>query len=276
MKKITTLIILPILLTIIGCSDEQVILKPEPKPDEDSKISQEDLNWQYSYQPQWRSSSTFIVYYVSPKQLRAGFISLKYRPPLYENSVPPEMEDLQWSIMTYETDSVGISCHFSMESTGSQIDSPEIHPLDGRNTHLFNAIASANGDHGYNGSYWDNNTYLYSPTKDINITCTTDYDTNHPAGTLLNDITVVTYYTAAPFIKSKYQNRRLGDYIKSRTTEPLVEFNKKNVNLLRSDMIFRLITPPSKKGSYQFALTYCNKDGATLSATTVPINLLPN
>lgn len=141
----------------------------------------------------------------------------------------------------------------------------------------FSDLAIQNNDVTYNGYRWDNTPYFNGAVKSVNITCSSDYDASHPAGTPLDDIVMMNYYSAKPFIDSKYQDQRLGDYIRCRTIEPLTEFNKKGGgNLLRADLSFNLLMPPQKPDFHQFIITYCNEDGVTLSTTTAPINLLPN
>lgn len=250
MKKILLLSAVFITLLSTSCNKD----KTEPEKD-------------YDYKKKSVSSNTFINSYVNPCDAITYLIELKNYPYIDLG------DNTHWSTGEYHIDKIGIICS---STSDTNIKNPQVFPTNDCNEELFDQVAADNSDSGYDGYYWDSESYLFSPISKFSITCSQDYDANHPAGAILNDITEINYYTAQPFIESNYKNIPLGDYEKSRTVEPLNEFVKKSVNLVRFDIYLRLTRKPQNAGVYQFTVTYCNADGATLSATTVPINLLTN
>lgn len=280
--KIITAILLA--LSTIACNtdndDLDIIIEPIDTPTEIPQVPPTDLQWQYAYKPHISAGENFIASYINPKEFTAFYVLIKYDPRKLETIIGGGLATLRELNLSaekgYSTEEVGMQFFPTYEAPAGDGMFPRTDNVIDKKSQFFEALAKAHRDVDYNDNFYDMVPYLFRPTRYINITCNADYDAAHPTGATLNDITEINYYSALPFIDTKYKNRRLGDFEQTRTQELLTSFNARHINLLRSDMTFRLITPPSKKGSYQFALTYCNKDGATLSATTVPINLLPN
>ena len=80
---------------------------------------------------------------------------------------------------------------------------------DGEKKDLFDKIALENGDTGWKDyldptmeHLWE--TYLYPDGLTIEVTSNVDFDTQHPAGTSLNDCVYLQYSSAYDFVHSGY------------------------------------------------------------------------
>lgn len=282
MKKIMFLAFATtIALVIFACDTEQkspeVEPIPEPEEEVDPSISEADRNWVYNYPSRHAKSPNFVINYISPKAFAINFDQI-IESDLDFSNCPPPLDAIEWQNRKWNADSVLIIYRADRYAPNAVISAERVDPdLAGEFINpqpaLFNPIAKHNNDTTYNDTYWDRTPYMSGTAKYINLTCDRDYDAEHPKGALLNDIVKIDYYTAKPFIDSKYKNRRLGDHDKSRTVELLRDFNTKQVGMLRYDLNFRLTTAPQTPGLYRFIFTYCDDTGSEISATTEQINL---
>lgn len=282
MKKIIFLAFaVAIAVAMSACNEEQEPPKvepiPEPEEEIDPTISETDRNWVYEYNPQTHKSptSSFIVNEI--RKIDCFYISFTpiTQDPWGDHWFPVStkmlpVEDHQWLEYNWRADSLIMSfsansyrhVHPNGDWSWAESQKPTLHELQP-------------GEPVYKDYYWDYSRYITNPTKYINIVCSDDYDEQHPKGTLLNDITNISYYTARPFVDSRYQNRRLGDREKSYTKEqPLTEFNTKNIDLLDDGMVMRLLVRPLKSQIYTFTFTYCDNTDKPVSFTTLPIFLV--
>lgn len=274
MKKIIYITMMVGAFAVSGCKEQ----KQEIIDDNNAKgteISEEDRNWQYDYSPSSKlPSKNFVCVYINPMEFS---IDIEFISNFSDGMIagpPPVTEELTLSGYGWKLDSVMFV--FGAESDNDNIySSAEFRPLHNtaQTISKFNELASKFNDITYNDRYSVGST-LFTKTDYINITCDQDFDQQHPKGTLLNDITEISYYWAKPFLDSKYQNRRLGDRIKSSTTELLTQFNEKKLDLTSS--YFRMIIQnrPEKAGIYQFTITYKDVNGKTFSAQSFKIKLL--
>jgi len=156
----------------------------------------------------------------------------------------------------------------------------------------FTELAKANDDLSYNrkkGQGFGN--CLYRKTKSLHVVSDQDYDAEHPAGTLLDDILDVMFWSAEDYLESGYTS--FFDYL-GETTRPiypersdgavvasegpymiesLVEFNWLQRTLIDFGFIFMPTQAPDRTGTHRFTVTYMNEDGVELSGTTEPITI---
>ena len=123
---------------------------------------------------------------------------------------------------------------------------------------------------------------LYRRTESIHVVSDTDYDAQHPAGTLLDELIDISFDSAEDFMQGGY---RLGKYLGRTTrqhrtagktdnvwlTENLAEFNTIKRTLIAFDFCFDLAVKPEQTGTHRFTITYTNEDGTVLTGTTEPI-----
>lgn len=231
-----------------------------------SKISNEDANWQYKYDPQPTKSANFVKAYVVPTEFEA------IRD--YNQDCPPNME-----CVLLVSEEEWVEREWSVESLVFSISrkDPAYIGFDydgrGQDVSKFQEIAKQNKDVSYNDYYWNAAFYYNEPAKAINMSCTTDYDSEHTANASLNDIVDIKYFTAKPFLDSRYKNKRLGDTYYSRTREPLPLFISKKVPLVAAGLGLHLTKNPEKAGIYSFTITYVDSQGKEYSATSKPTRL---
>ncbi len=156
----------------------------------------------------------------------------------------------------------------------------------------FTELAKANDDLSYDRQGQGFGNCLYRKTKSLHVVSDQDYDAEHPAGTLLDDILDVMFWSAEDYLKSGYTS--FFDYL-GETTRPiypersdgtvvasegpymiesLLEFNRIQRTLIDFGFIFMPTQAPDRTGTHRFTITYTNEDGVELKGTTNPIMIL--
>lgn len=121
----------------------------------------------------------------------------------------------------------------------------------------------------YNGHYWVEGI-IFSALESLTVVCDKDFDAQHPAGTALDELITVQYYSAETFVKSRYTNMKAGNSIW--TWANLGELNLMHINLYEGfNLIFDV--GPEQQGVYQFKVTYKNANGLVLETTFPKIKL---
>ncbi len=95
-----------------------------------------------------------------------------------------------------------------------------------------------------------------APLESITIVANKDFDDNHPAGTLLNDLFELQFYAFHSFIKDGYKNVfEKNENLASNPIDSVVIVSDfKCVSLLQKQAVFNLIKRPAK-GKYTFTFT---------------------
>ena len=156
----------------------------------------------------------------------------------------------------------------------------------------FTELAKANDDFSYNRKGQGFGVCLYKKTESLHVVSDAAYDAEHPAGTLLDDVLDVMFWSAEDYLKSGYTS--FLDYL-GKTTRPtypersdgavvaaegpcmiesLVEFNQLQRTLINFGFIFMPNKAPNQTGTHRFTVTYTNEDGVVLTGTTEPITIL--
>jgi len=131
----------------------------------------------------------------------------------------------------------------------------------------FNAMAAQNGDEGFewNIMYDSNGKYFhYSALTEsmpsIELTCSSDFDAAHPAGTSLMDIVKVQIYSFAQFLG---ENRDEIFYFeisdKVRITKHYPEFTDEEKAIVGSTFYLVFEKTPAVPGDYEFTVTTAGK-----------------
>ncbi len=106
----------------------------------------------------------------------------------------------------------------------------------------------------YKGEYDSYESPLYNndPFTSFSVTCSTDFDASHPAGTPLNDL-----FSPGMDLSEEvnYEKMRYKMYYPSRPID------------------LWLMSPPDVEGSYQFTVEFVCESGKILTATATPIVL---
>lgn len=100
-----------------------------------------------------------------------------------------------------------VRLYFSIDFYSEEIETYSM-GLSGERGKKYEALCQKHGDNGYHGK----DPYANSPQKicyakdfkSITVTTMTDYDSEHPAGSSLDDITAYDAYTPLPWISSGY------------------------------------------------------------------------
>lgn len=167
-------------------------------------------------------------------------------------------------------------------------------PEDYRRAEVFDSLARAHNDvyERYSFDFFDN--CLFRPIISIDVVSDTDYDPEHPAGVLLNDLLDIKFGSAEDYLLSGYvREKYLGQttrptlyysdihnqYIKeddiSSLQESLTEFNQIHRKLVSFGFRFVFTQGPAAAASHSFTITYRDEGGAVLSATTEPVEVRP-
>ncbi|MEG0163157.1 MAG: hypothetical protein RR652_04405 [Mucinivorans sp.] len=263
-----------VVFCLVGC-------KNEPIDQNEPIVSREDAQYEYEYAPMEYKSDFYIIGYIIPSEFiarRGPYLHYPYIPFCYDIIAIVENEKL---------DTVDNEIWTVMENLASTVEfyviPKKIKYVGFKHYSRFNQllndydsffkIAQQNKDVSYYDYNWDPALYYNEPAQVITMSCTTDYDAQHPANTPLDDIVMINYFTAKPFIDSRYKNKRLGDHRRSRIDELLSVFNAKKVALVASDFGLCLTKNPEKAGLYSFIITYRDSKGQEFSATSKPTRL---
>lgn len=155
----------------------------------------------------------------------------------------------------------------------------------------FTELSIANDDQSYNREGQSFGYCLYKKTESLHVISDAAYDAQHPAGTLLDDILDVDFWSAEDFLKSGYNS--FFDYL-GETTRPiypessdgaevpavgpfmiesLAEFNRIQRTLINFGFIFMPTKAPDWTSKHRFTITYTNEDGTVLTGTTDPVTI---
>ena len=151
----------------------------------------------------------------------------------------------------------------------------------------FAELSKANGDLSYNRRGEGFGVCLYKRTESLHVISDAAYDAAHPAGTVLDDIMTVQFYSAEDYLKSGYRsfNKYLGKTTKPyvdqaglviqgpQMIESLAEFNQIKRTLMHFNFILRPTKAPDQTGTHRFTITYTNEDGVVLTGTTAPVTI---
>ncbi|MBP5683234.1 MAG: hypothetical protein J6X05_08340 [Bacteroidales bacterium] len=108
-------------------------------------------------------------------------------------------------------------------------------------------------------TYWGQHTMVAKghgsimPLKTISVVADRNYDENHPAGTLLNDLLSISYPHNYSYISNKYAPSRLGSDYMLDSISPLSSFKGDFLFPDRFKLIFQ--NHPSVHGKYTFTVT---------------------
>lgn len=131
----------------------------------------------------------------------------------------------------------------------------------------FNAMAAQNGDEGFewnimydsNGKYFHYSALTESmPT--IELTCSTDFDASHPAGTSLMDVVKVQIYSFAQFLgdnRDEIFYFEISD--KVRITKRYADFTEEEKAIVGSTFYLVFEKTPAVAGNYEFTVTTAGK-----------------
>ena len=144
----------------------------------------------------------------------------------------------------------------------------------GEDLELYNKICEENNDVTYNNNIWDfapgipHNLASYPNFVAIDVVSDTDFDAEHPAGTSLNDLLLVTYSSYYEFIASNYtkpEEEALKDYaaiLNSLTADDLRLLDEHG-------FVFHFIKYPEVLSKHNLTFTFTSADGTTHSTTYV-------
>lgn len=141
-------------------------------------------------------------------------------------------------------------------------------------------IAKQFNDVSYNRSDFLNQPFMYRQTVGLDIISDNDYDADHPAGSLLNDIMTVNYNCCDKILNPPY-NFELTDYQESiggypwKFQDKLSDFNRIKPTLVSFWFDLHFTAAPATTSTHRFTVTYKNIDGVELSSTTEPVTIKP-
>ena len=144
----------------------------------------------------------------------------------------------------------------------------------------FDSLVRAHGD-----THWNNwSTFgppcMFRVTTGLHVTCDRDYDTNHLAGTLLDDLLTIHYMSADGILvdgeyilPSPAEEELKPNYQMGECDAKLNEFNNMRLKLVSLRFTLLFIKNPSATSDYVFTCTYTNEDGKKLTASTDPLRI---
>jgi hypothetical protein len=174
-----------------------------------------------------------------------------------ENYVLKYYEHADWSNLYVDTpakDSSGIKFEAYFYG-GNLINS--IFPEDENMSAKFREIAKSNGDTAYCRpvSTCFPYTCLSHEAGRFDIYCDKEY-AGYPAGTLLNELFTVCYYSAEEFVRSGYVTPDINAPVEQ-YCKPLTEFNAGKHHLVASNHIYLVLNiEPDCPAEYVFTFTY--------------------
>ena len=145
----------------------------------------------------------------------------------------------------------------------------------------FDSLVQAHGDDHWN--YWSQpiGACLFRETTGVHVVCDRDYDREHPAGTLLDDLVLVHYETLDhTLVGGEYlvdvtdpQNVNNNNWLGYKFEAPLSSFNQERHKLIPLRFECRLTKAPAETGEYVFTCTWTNEDGKKLTTSTDPLRI---
>ena len=173
-----------------------------------------------------------------------------------------------------------------------QDDSAEKDPEALKKAAKYDSLATAHKDITYD-RYTDFQIpdCLYRRTTAIHVVSDADYDSEHPAGTYLDDIINIRFTSAEDYLATGYSSRStyLGEttwaplyvpgYLSDNDfwlSENLAEFNQIQRKLIQFTFTFILDKGPDQTGEHHFTFTYMNEDGLVLTSTTPKFKINPD
>lgn len=290
MKKITKFTLLCVFALIVGCNDSSKLIygdveifRIERKSLSTEDISPEYQNWPICKTAQSSTDANFVNSYILSLGEFNAYVqrtspletAVCYDQVCYEHSCPlignsNFLTDEQLMAKTTSIDYFAIYLYPIKDELELVKET-----YYGNSKEKFLAIAEQNRDDEYYGVNWyDSETnFSYIPTAAIDVVVLQDYDETHPAGSSINDILTIDYFSAEPFILSGYKNTWLADRCNHAANHSfktaLAEFNTMEANIIE-DLSFsiQLTTAPTNEGLYNFQLTYSDISGETRTATT--------
>lgn len=182
---------------------------------------------------------------------------------------------------------VGVRTRLFFESQGdySVVYSPGAGPWpsaeESRRAHVFDSLARAHQDTEFNRRSRGFINCQYKQISRIDVVSDTDYDLAHPAGTPLNDLLDIHFFSAEDYLVNGYQLLKYigqttrenspgsGSYLR----ESLTEFNQIQRKLIKFGFAFSFNSLPERQSARIFTITYTTLDGHTVSAQTGPVQM---
>lgn len=269
------ILILSALVVFTGCKNDQTeSTKPTNPTHELHKKSATLYNRHAEVM-----SENFIAGYIIPDQMCYIIEPIPIIIPGMESSFPP-MDDEDWTLAnhSWKLDSLEFLITLNKRPRDNNyinnvclVRSANAKP---GGPAKFTELAQRYNDTNYHGGYWVDNVN-FSPMKYLTVVCDKDFDAKHPAGTPLDDIITVNYYSAQKFIESEYSDMDAGDGYTG-FKENLAKLNTLNINLYTSGFTLIFDKGPEIAGEYQFKVQFQNADRLTLGATLPLIRLKKN
>jgi|GEM_PF-6927952 len=175
----------------------------------------------------------------------------------------------------------GVSIHINIVSGGEEKDFID---WRGSNADYYYELTEKIGDTSYNAKYGDTRYANADTLRYINVTCDKAIDSNHPAGSSLNDILSLYFMDICAYVKNGYMPVTGPDYYSivdyDGSTRAHTYFGDKlsSVNLVDKphgglSLTLMLETTPEHTDEYTFTVSVTNKQGKTVENTTEPVRI---
>ncbi len=227
MKKLLFLSLLATAMLFAACGDTNDEATPEENDVEQPNI--EDNSQSGNNVAGTFYEGSIIDYFYEPDILDVCFLS---------------------SIQGFDFPLLGISTTHFLDGLPDPVN------IISRRSDKYNEYVKYYGDTTFSGWIWHSGSYKVSamPLNTINVTADKNFDSEHPAGTSLNDIFTLEYASAWNLIQSNYDtNINIRQNGKPQTI-PLSEF--KPLILPCHDMTLYFNKLPEKLGTYEFTITF--------------------
>ena len=140
---------------------------------------------------------------------------------------------------------------------------------EGNDKAVYDKLCEANGDISYNQEVHlplDVPTIMctYPHFAAINVYSDKDFDANHPAGTPLNDLMTISYYTAAPYIASGYT---ADSTLWEEVVKPLNELSTEDLKFELKNILLRFTKDPDVISTHELKFECINAEGKLYTTT---------
>lgn len=217
------------------------------------------------------ASALLLLTVSACKDENSGFtdkVLMKSYVPMYVDNA---LKVYPYNSKIYENGKIGLLfCRIHEESDilegqGRIYWAPELGST-GEEAERFLKIAERNGDRNYNRyediDNWCNRTACADNFKSMQVKCLNgSWDEKHPAGSSLNDIITIKYYSVADFIKKGYPEIFNGTY-----WIPLSELAETDLWVIGTQIELYWDAHPAA-GSYEMEVTLVTTEGVEKKAT---------
>ena len=236
-------------------------------------------------------ADNYVRYYIKPVDLFVGFVSDEKLP----NTAPVGYSDFSLNIMCFPMGAGEYNGQtFSSQDVEKYRTDHFIHrtpksnewveyddPYNPEFNRIYDSLCTAHNDTKYSaareryvGEQFAFPTLFRRMT--LSVASDTDYDATHPAGTPLDDVLNVYFYSVKEIVESGYDFDKYpskGFIDGHAIQEPLTQFNNEYRKLMGAMFKLSFTKAPAATSVHRFTVTYTDEDGRVLTSQMAPVTI---